>query len=782
MKKVIRLFFVCMTWMIAVSAAGQNVFTLSANDVVSVSCDTAEAEVVHTALNLLRRDCKAVFSSELETATVGGSIIVGTMGVRSDWEGAAPDWSLLEGKQQAFLLTVIPDGRLLIAGSDKRGTAYGIMELSRLIGVSPWEWWADVIPDHKTSFSLPAGYSIVRSPSVTYRGIFINDEDWGISPWSCQTYEPTSIPGQMGPKTHARIFELLLRLRANLFWPAMHECSVPFYFTEGNKEMADKYGIFIGTSHCEPMMRNTNGEWAHDGVGEYDYVNNRSNVVSFWEQRVKEVSNSDNIYTLGIRGVHDGAMNGATTTEEQKTALTGVLHDQRELLSRYVNADVTKVPQVFIPYKEVLDVYQAGLQVPDDVTLMWCDDNYGYIRHFPTANERARSGGNGIYYHVSYWGRPHDYLWLGTFHPSLLFQQMSLAWQKGIQKMWVLNVGDIKPAEYQIELFLDMAWDIDAVTQEGVTAHLQHFLERDLGSQAAVRLLPVMQEHYRLAFIRKPEFMGNTRTEETDPKYKIVSNLPWSENVINARLADYRHLADEAEQIESLVPDYRRDAYFQLVKYPVQGAAWMNEKLLVAQLARHGKADWTDSDAAYDRIESLTAVYNQGKWKRIMDFRPRELPVFQRVERATASDSLPIDRHPLFSWSGTDYVEGTARTVEGLGYEGKAVAVEKGMKLAFDFADVPTDSVDVEVNLLPTHPVEGDKLRFSIAIDGIDAQVVAYETYGRSEEWKMNVLRNRAVRCLRLPLPQGSSHRLVFTALDEGVVLDSIDLYNPSDF
>lgn len=189
----------------------------------------------------------------------------------------------------------------------------------------------------------------------------------------------------------------------------------------------------------------------------------------------------DNLYTLGMRGVHDGAMNGAKTIEEQKAVLTKVLRDQRDLLTKYVNKDVTQVPQVFIPYKEVLDVYHAGLQVPDEVTLMWCDDNYGYIRHFPTAEERARKGGNGVYYHVSYWGRPHDYLWLGTAHPSLVYQQMSLAYERGIQKMWILNVGDIKPAEYQVELFLDMAWNLEEVKQQGIAAHQRHFLEREFG-------------------------------------------------------------------------------------------------------------------------------------------------------------------------------------------------------------------------------------------------------------------------------------------------------------
>lgn len=767
------------SFLLAVAVYGQRDFVLKSGQSVAVACDGSEAEVVHTALNLFSRDYKSVFSAETDINSKNGTVIVGTLGRSRLIEETGIDLSPLKGKAQAFLLGVSRDGKLMIAGSDKYGTAYGVMELSRLIGVSPWEWWADATPAKKQSFRLPASYSTVQSPSVEYRGIFINDEDWGLTPWSWQTYEPSDVKGQIGPKTHERIFELLLRLRANTFWPAMHGCSVPFYFTQGNKEAARKYGIFIGTSHCEPMMRNTNGEWKHDGVGEYDYVHNSANVLSFWEKRVKEVAALDNLYTLGMRGVHDGAMNGAKTIEEQKAVLTRVLEDQRKLLTDYVNKDLTKVPQVFIPYKEVLDVYHAGLQVPDEVTLMWCDDNYGYIRHFPTAEERARKGGNGVYYHVSYWGRPHDYLWLGTAHPSLIYQQMSLAYQRGIRKMWILNVGDIKPAEYQIELFLDMAWDLDAVRREGVIAHQRRFLEREFGTELAGRLHPVMQEHYRLAYIRKPEFMGNTRTEEKNPVYKVITDLPWSEEEIRERLATYKQLSDKAEEPGVPVPQNRKDTYFQLIKYPVQAAAQMNRKLLTAQLARHGKADWKESDAAYDSIAALTKRYNNGKWNRIMDFRPRALPVFDRPERKTLSFPLPEKRTPVCVWNGADCLKGNAVKQEGLGYEGKAVAVAKGKELTFKLGDWKADSVEVEVRLLPNHPVEGDQLRFAVALDGRVQSTVAYETEGRSEEWKENVLCNQAVRRLILPVTPGKSHELVFSALDEGVVLDRICLYLP---
>lgn len=769
---------------VALSVYGQRDFVLKSGQAVTIACSDSEEKVVHTALNLFGRDFKSVFSAETVFTSdyTKGTIIVGTLGQSKLIDRAKINLSSVRDRKEAFLLAVSSDGKLIIAGSDKRGTAYGIMELSRLIGVSPWEWWADAVPAGKDTFTLPASYRNTQSTSVEYRGIFINDEDWGLTPWSWQTYEPSDVKGQVGPKTHERIFELLLRLRANTFWPAMHGCSVPFYFTAGNKEVADAYGIFIGTSHCEPMMRNTNGEWKRDGRGEYDYVNNSANVLSFWERRVKEVAGSDNLYTLGMRGVHDGAMNGAKTTEEQKKVLARVLEDQRNLLSKYVNKDVTKVPQVFIPYKEVLDVYRAGLKVPDEVTLMWCDDNYGYIRHFPTAEERARKGGNGVYYHVSYWGRPHDYLWLGTAHPSLVYQQMSLAYRQGIRKMWILNVGDIKPLEYQIELFLDMAWNLDAVRKEGVVAHQYRFWEREFGKEVAAGIQPVMQEYYRLAYIRKPEFMGHTRTEEKNPDYKVVSDLPWSENEINGRLDAYRQLSDEVEQLGKVVPDEKKDEYFQLVKYPVQAAAQMNGKLLIAQLARHGKADWKGSDEAYDSIAALTREYNKGKWNRMMDFQPRKLPVFERVEKKILSSPLPEERRPVCVWNGADCIKGNPVTCEGLGYGEKAAAVSKGTELMFEFGDWKADSVEVEVRLLPSHPVEGEQLRFVMQLDGKTSHPVSYETKGRSEEWKENVLRNQAVRRLVFPVARdASSHRLVFSALDEGVVLDQICLYIPQE-
>ena len=584
-----RILFSFLAWVaVIVSVQGkQKDFVLQSGQPVAIACSGSEAPVVRTSLDLLSRDLQTVLSATAHIDTNTGNIIVGTIGQSKLIEQAGIDISALKNKKQAFMLAVSEDGKLVVAGSDSHGTAYGILEISRLLGVSPWEWWADVTPEKKETFRLSGKFRELQSPSVEYRGIFINDEDWGLMPWSNKTYEPSDVKGEIGPRTNERIFELLLRLRANTYWPAMHECTLPFFLTKGNREAAKKYGIFMGASHCEPMACNAAGEWKIRGKGAYDYVNNSPAVYQFWENRVKEVAGQEILYTLGMRGVHDGKMQGAKTVEEQKAVLNRVFVDQRGLLEKYVNKDVTQVPQVFIPYKEVLDIYHAGLQVPEDVTLMWCDDNYGYIRHFPTAEERARKGGNGVYYHVSYWGRPHDHLWLSTMSPSLIYQQMKQAYDQGIQKMWILNVGDIKPAEYQIELFMDMAWNLDKVSSEGVTAHLKHWLERELGTSCAKTILPVMQEHYRLAHIRKPEFMGNTREEEKNPVYRVVKDLPWSEREINERLNAYSELSETVEKAASKVPADRQSAYFELVKYPVQAATQMKRKLIFAQLARN---------------------------------------------------------------------------------------------------------------------------------------------------------------------------------------------------
>jgi Glycosyl hydrolase family 115/Gylcosyl hydrolase family 115 C-terminal domain len=766
-----------------------------------------DAEVVKIAARAFQGDMVAVTGITPAVNTddkITGDVVLiaGTIGQSDIIDRLIADKKInpeaIKGKWETFSITVVKNPvkgvsqALVVLGSDSRGTAYGLFELSRAIGVSPWVWWADVLPEHHDAVYISATTFTSHPPSVQYRGIFLNDEDWGINPWSNNTFEPerkTSYPveghfkGAIGPKTYGKIFELLLRLRANTIWPAMHEVTMPFYFVEGNREMAEKYAIYIGSSHCEPLARNSATEWNLVGKGDYNYVTNRQNVLSYWEDRLKEIKNSNNIFTIGMRGKHDGTMEGVKTTEEYKNALTQVLADQSALLQKYINPDVSKIPQMLIPYKEVLDVYEAGLQVPDYVTLMWCDDNYGYITHFPDAAEQQRGGGNGVYYHLSYWGRPHDYLWLGTASPALLYQQMKLAYEKNSRKIWIANVGDIKPIEYQTTLFLDMAYDMDAaVKKDFLPGHMRTWLETAFGKPIAKELLPVMQEYYRLAYIRKPEYLGNTRTEEKDPKYNTVSDLPWSEDEIKDRLAAYEALSKTVSKAAQKIPGFQKNAFFELIQYPVDAATQMNKKMLYAQLARHGKAQWPQSDSAYNSIMSLTAKYNAlgyHKWNGMMDYEPRHLPVFEPVKKEQATGQLPVYVQPLYTFNGGDYSDCTVtpETIEGLGYAGKAAVLKKGSALTYQLEELTADTVLVEVHLLPSHPVEGKQLRFTIEFDGTVVENVSYKTQGRSEEWKENVLRNQAIREFSFPVGKKSPHTLKITAIDEGVVIDQVKIY-----
>lgn len=718
---------------------------------VRVSRIEWQEPVIRTALELLGRDVRSVLGDTVREVHKNAEICLSI------------DPESLENRAQAFHIEV-RRGRLCVTGSDAHGLAYGILEISRFLGVSPWEWWADVTPEKRDELFVADAYRTTQSPSVEYRGIFINDEDWGMMPWSGQTYEPECGRGVIGPKTNSRIFELLLRLRANYFWPAMHECTQPFFLTEGNREVAERYGIYIGGSHCEPMACSPAGEWRRRGTGDYDYVHNSASVQDFWRSRLREVKGQPIVYTLGMRGVHDGRMQGAKTLDEQRETLQRILDDQRTMLSAELRSDIGQIPQVFVPYKEVLDIYNSGLRVPDDVCLMWCDDNYGYINHFPTSEERARSGGNGVYYHVSYWGRPHDYLWLGTFSPNLLFQQMHTAYDNGIQRIWVLNVGDIKPAEYQIELFLDMAWNIGQCTELGPSRHLRNFLARTFGDFVADDLVLTLERSYALAFDCKPEFLGHTRVEERDPAFKIVTDMPWSESFIRQRIAAYDSLSDAVEHLAVHIPEALQDAYFQLVKYPVQAAAQMNRKMLFGQLARHGLSDWHLSDAAYDSIQSLTALYNNGihnsaKWHGIMDAAPRKLPVFAPLEHRSDSTLLPAESTPVFHWKS----------------DGQWTPLDSLLSLDFALSDA-ADSLLVIVDFLPAHPLNNQHLRFSIGLDNHPLQTRDIRTKGRSEEWKKNVLTNRS-RQEFLFLANGiGQHHLTLKPLDEPLFVREITI------
>ena len=530
----------------------------------------------------------------------------------------------------------------IIAGTDARGTAFGVFKVSKHIGVNPWYWWADVPVKKQKLLKITSQSYFSEQPTVEYRGIFLNDEDWGLQPWAAKTFEKD--PADIGPKTYAKIFELLLRLNANTIWPAMHPSTKAFFYYPGNVAMAQKYNIVIGTSHAEPMLRNNVDEWKPE-FGKFDYKNNKAKVASYWEQRVKEAKNTDAIYTMGIRGVHDSGMEGVSGIEEASQLLGQVITDQRDMLQRNLSKPPNKIPQVFTVYKEVLDLYEHGMNIPNDITLVWTDDNYGYIRQLSNDREQLRDGGAGVYYHISYWGRPHDNLWLNTTPPGLIQEEMLKAYYKNANKIWIVNVGDIKPGEYATQLFLDMAYNIKPfLNQDYLNEHSINFYSIIFGQQLGKSISGIKQEYYNLAFERKPEYMGWSQTEPTTKVGKTAYNPFMYGDEIDKRLKEYTNLGKQSDSIYNNVPGKLKDAYFELVQYPVKAAMFMNYKHLYRDLAIKYNEDkrlvaqhYKDASlAAYDSISTLTDFYNtkiaNGKWSNMMSMKPRNLPVFDKPD------------------------------------------------------------------------------------------------------------------------------------------------------
>lgn len=723
-------------------------------------------------------------------------------------------------KQDAFYIAVTdnsPKQQLLIVGSNGRGTAYGILELSRMAGVSPWVWWGDVTPQKQTQLTVASDFKSMQSPSVKYRGIFLNDEDWSLQPWSWKTFEPGNPTGRIGARTYKEIFKLLLRLRANAIWPGMHGITTPFYLVPGAKEAADSCGIAIGTSHCEPLMRNNVGEWKVKERGAYNYITNRNSVQAYWTERLKEVNRYENMYTIGMRGIHDGHMEGVKTMKEKVNALQQVINDQRSLLSQYVNRDVTKIPQVFVPYKEVLDIMENGLEVPEDITLMWCDDNYGYMTRLSDEMQQKRSGGSGVYYHLSYWGRPHDYMWLCTTQPGLIYNEMKQAYDHNAREVWIVNVHDLKPAAYDLELFLDMAWDINSVSGTTLNNHLEAWLCREFGNQAGKKLLPAMLEYYRLCGIRKPEHMGWTQVELSNRKVhprgrSQVINTEFSltefGGELDRYLESYEKVKTTVTEAEKLVTPDRKDAFYSHIKYQVFGASAMATKMLEAQRARSysmGQCDealWKRKDAmltacaksqnAYQEIRRLTDYYNNkmadGKWKHSMCHDPRDLYVFyppilpvgltdEEVKNYLPTSAVakehPIKADKCIAMNACRYTHATkgAEAIQALGHSMNAVSLPQGSSLTFEF-DCPWEGEAVlSTAVIPTQPNDKGDIRFSVSIDGEKPQICSFREKGRTETWKQNVMRGQARKETKHTLKKGK-HTLTITALDKHVVID----------
>jgi len=712
-------------------------------------------------------------------ASVGGKgavqIWVGTAGHHPLIDASGLDLAGLKGCWECFQIALLRNPVpgvsqvLVIAGADRRGTAYGVYTLSQAMGVSPWVWWADLAPRKRGPLHVSLTEPLQDGPAVKYRGLFINDEDWGLQPWAARTFEPEV--GNIGPRTYEQVFRLLLRLKANTLWPAMHQVSGAFNANPRNAELAQRYGIVMGSSHAEPLLRNNVAEWKAPAE-QYNYATHPALVRDYWTERLKTNGRFENLYTLGMRGIHDSGMQGGGTVAEKQALLNRLIADQRELLRQHVG-DPATTPQIFVPYKEVLPLL-PGLALPDDVTLVWPDDNFGYLRQFPDAAQARRSGGSGVYYHLSYLGAPLSYLWLSTTPPALVNEEMGRAFDAGVQRLWMVNAGDIKPAEINLSHWFDLAWNPATVRAQGQGEYLRELARRlfgveDIGAEIAA----IWDGYYRVNFERRPEHLQFFLPGEKPRRSGLAPAA------VNERLTCFAQLLSMLDAVRPRIDAAQREGFFQLVEYPLRASALANERFFA--LERYAATRERDSTAARaiaaqavradQRLKALTARYNAGRWAGILAEEPADglwtsfrqqaplLPApglggsapdalrdFGTASADLAPRPLAEPAAPLLRVTADD----GWRRVPGLGRgDGVLVAQQPGATLVLT-ANAPDGSSCLRVHVLPTYPLQaGAPWQAELTVDG-QARALRWPRGGQDAAWSQGVLANRLTATLTL--------------------------------
>ena len=544
-------------------------------------------------------------------------VIVGTLGRSPLIDGlvrrGAVDTAGIAGRWEAYLLQVVERPWpgvarvLVIAGSDKRGTVYGVYDLSARIGVSPWYWWADVPAPRREALFVKAGRLAQGPPAVKYRGIFLNDEAPALSGWARETF------GGLNHRFYEKVFELILRLKGNYLWPAMWGNA----FNDDDSldaPLADEYGIVMGTSHHEPMLR-AQQEWKRYGTGAWNYQTNADTLRAFWRQGIRNMGSHESIVTIGMRGDGDMPMSESANIG----LLERIVADQRRIITEVTGKPASEVPQDWALYKEVQDYYDRGMRVPDDVTLLFSDDNWGDVRRLPAPNAPPRAGGYGLYYHFDYVGGPRNYKWINTNAIPRIWEQLHLAYSHGVDRIWIVNVGDLKPMEYPIQFFLDYAWDPGRWTAARLPEYARRWAAQQFGPEHAVAIAAILADYGRFSSRRKPELL-------TPATFSLDDYHEW-ESVT----ADLRRLAADADRIRAELPAACRDAFYQLVQHPVLALGNLYD--LYATVARNrraaaqGRAETNElaarARALFANDAAITAFYNDtlagGKWRHMMD-------------------------------------------------------------------------------------------------------------------------------------------------------------------
>ena len=757
----------------------------------------------------------------ISTETVKGNcIVLATLGKSRFANGHAE----LRGEWERYAIDSDKKS-VRITGSDARGLAYGVFHVSEKIGVSPWYWWADV-PVERSKKAMYEETMVSKSPSVKYRGIFINDEDWGLKVWASKTFEKEL--GDIGPKTYDKVCELILRLRGNMLAPAMHSCTGAFYSHPESQVVADSWGIMITTSHCEPLLFNNASEleWKKEVDGEWNYVTNGKHILDKLDRRIRETAQYDNIYTVGMRGLHDEAMKGSTDPRERARVLEKVIGEQRKILRKYKGRAEDDIPQIFVPYKETLDIYDAGLDLPDDITIVWPDDNYGYMKRVSNPEERKRKGGSGVYYHISYLGTPHDYLWMNTTPPVLMYEELKKAYDAGADRYWLLNVGDIKPMELGIQTFMDMAWDMESFDYEKARDHQADMLcdifgksvrDKDSRKTFHSKMRYMLNSYYSVAWDRKPEYMGyeiewdskeNERMHDVpysgeyyDPTIFMLSSKVFEKHP-SYRNYHYSLLELDLKDLMRLwIPENYHTSFFELIGYSAMSAIKNDLKFFaVSENHRKGSEEHARmARKAQQDIDSLLNVYNtmlDGKWNGMMsEVPPGFCAQYQKMPELVTE---PTDRYQLpkeqqYVTYDKEFLfhkltpTAPFRMIEGMGTDWSVLQLgdahdrqEDPTSLSSSHIDLPFDlegdSVKLQVSTVPVWPLyRGRSNRFGVSVDGCKPVVCENKIVEWSFPWKLQVLENRKDYLLTFPMDKTlKSHTLTFIIGDPGQMIQRV--------
>ncbi|MGV3528036.1 MAG: glycosyl hydrolase 115 family protein [Flavisolibacter sp.] len=797
---------------------------VAAGKAAPIIVDAREALPVKTAAELLQKDMENVGGSKpllLQTAINESNIvIVGTLSHSAALEALIKNNKLdttgLNNRWEAYRIAVIKEPftgvkqALVIAGADARGAAFGMMELSKQIGVSPWYWWADVPVKKNKNIFLSGKTFLSETPSVKYRGLFINDEAPALANWTHEKF------GGFNHRLYEKVFELMLRLKANYIWPAMWGNA--FYDDDlENIKTAERFGIVIGTSHHEPLMR-AHDEWRRYGKGAWNYDSNATQLQQFWKQGMQRATN-EKIVTVGMRGDGDEPMTEGTAIE----LLERIVADQRKIIEDVTGKPAAETPQLWALYKEVQNYYDKGMQVPDDVTLLYSDDNWGNIRRLPPLNAPQRKGGYGIYYHFDYVGGPRNYKWLNTNNPARIREQMHLAKAYGADRIWIANVGDIKPMELPLSFFLEYAWDTEKWNEDNLRGYYTAWAAQQFGKSHAKEIGDLLRRYGQYSARRKPELLDAST-------YRVS---PFADDEWSRVVKEWTILNSDAEKVSAQIPEACKDAFYQLVLHPIK--AMTNLHLMYEAIARNRYYAEKDNPLAngfadrakhyYEQDSLITVEYhtmNGGKWNHMMDqthigytyWQQPEVNKMPEVKYVENGEDIPLnevvtrsakDAIPAGTFSPTFYEQDGVVSIEAehwtykndwqhivwkvipdIGRAGSGITTfpvtasppaDGGPEVVYEFYTYSHAALQVHTMFSPTLNFHNlpQGMQFSIAIDDEAPQVIPLNAKDHDEStWEKWVANNIIETISKHKQLVPGKHSLRIRPLAAGMVLQNI--------